>query len=61
MTGIDIAILRLRSGLRQWEVAADLGYSSAWLSKLERGKNPLGPEVAKRLAETIEKLAGIPA
>ena len=61
MTGMDIAILRLRSGLHQWEVAAELGYSSAWLSKLERGKNPLSPEVAKQLAEIIEKLAGSPA
>ncbi len=57
MDGMDLAIQRMRAGLDQWEVAAELGYSSAWLSKLERGVSELKPDLAEQIAETIDKLA----
>jgi len=60
MTGLEITIMRIREGLHQWEVASELGFSSAWLSKLERGRNPLTPDVAKSIVAAIEKLAGTP-
>jgi hypothetical protein len=57
MTGNDVAVLRVKARLKQWEVAAALGYSGAWLSYLERDKTPLEPGLVKRIAETIDKLA----
>ena len=57
MTGIDLAVRRIRARLRQWQVAAELGYSGAWLSQLERGEKPLRPDVAQRISETIEEMS----
>ena len=57
MDGIDLTTQRLRAGLKQWQVAAALGYTSAWLSRLERGRAPLNPETADRISDAIDKLA----
>ncbi len=56
MDGVDLVALRLRAGLKQWQVAAALGRSSGWLSRLECGERPLPPELAERISETIDEL-----
>ena len=57
MERLELVIRRLRAGLKQWQVAADMGYTSAWLCKLERGKMPLTPELAQSIAKTIDTMA----
>ena len=57
MTGIELKVMRIRAGLQQWKVAANLGFSGTWLSMIESGKQSVTPELAQLLTETIDNLA----
>ena len=50
MTGMDLKMLRIRAGLRQYELAAQLGMNPSRLSMVENGRVPLEPDVASRAA-----------
>ena len=50
MKGIDLKVLRIRSGVRQYELAAQLGMNPSRLSLVENGRVPLEPDVASRAA-----------
>ncbi len=44
---------RKREGLTQADLAARLGISQTHISEMERGKRPIGKEMAKRLAKVL--------
>ncbi|MFP6900905.1 MAG: helix-turn-helix transcriptional regulator, partial [Opitutales bacterium] len=46
----DVVMLRLKAGLRQYELAQFLGISQTFLCDVERGRRP----VTKRLEEALE-------
>lgn len=46
--------LRHREGLTQVELAGLLGVAQYNISKMERGKRPIGKEVAKRMAKLFK-------
>jgi transcriptional regulator with XRE-family HTH domain len=48
--GIDLKVLRIRAGVRQYELAAQLGMNPSRLSLVESGRVPLAPDVASRAA-----------
>lgn len=49
--GAALKGLRLREDLTQVEMAKKLGITQANLSSMERGKRPIGKNMAKRLGE----------
>lgn len=53
--GPHTAILgaRTREGLTQRQLAGKLGIAQSNLSAMERGKRPIGKEMAKRLAQAL--------
>ena len=50
MDRFDVVMLRLKAGLRQYELAQFLGISQTFLCDVERGRRP----VTKRLEEALE-------
>lgn len=51
MNGMDWKIARIRSGLRQFQVAKVLGISQPSLSQLESGYREMSPAVKEKLSE----------
>jgi transcriptional regulator with XRE-family HTH domain len=45
---IDLKVLRVRSGVRQYELAAQLGMNLSGLRMAENGRVPLTPDLAAR-------------
>ena len=45
---------RKREGLTQKQLADLLGISQAHISEMERGKRPIGKEMARRLAKVMQ-------
>ncbi len=56
-SGIDLKLLRVRSGLRQYAVAQRLGIPPSTLCAIENGRRPLVPEQADRIATAIHAMA----
>ena len=56
LTGIDLKVLRIRAGLRQWVVAQRAGINPSVLSLLENERRSLTPELAERIIAAIEEL-----
>ena len=57
MNGVDLKIARVRSGVRQYRLAAALGVPSTVVWQLESGRRPLSPELADTISQTIKQLA----
>ncbi len=55
--GTDVRLLRWRAGLRQWRLAAEIGYSPTVLCDIEAGRKPLTPDLACRIEEAASRLA----
>jgi transcriptional regulator with XRE-family HTH domain len=53
MDRFDLLNLRLRAGLRQYQLAALLGVTQTWLCDLERGRRPLTPDMQERICQAI--------
>ena len=53
MNGLDLKVLRIRSGLRQYELAARLGLSPSHLSLVENGRRPLEPGLAQQAVTAL--------
>jgi transcriptional regulator with XRE-family HTH domain len=49
MVGVDIRIARIRAGLKQYVVAAQLGVPQTILSEIETGKRAVSPELLERI------------
>jgi transcriptional regulator with XRE-family HTH domain len=60
-SGIELKVLRIRSGVRQFQVAQRLGIPAPILSDLENGKRPITVERAKSISHAIADLAAQPA
>jgi transcriptional regulator with XRE-family HTH domain len=58
MTGLDLKILRIRAGMRQYRVAAALGISQTVLSQVENGQRTVPPERLEDMARVVRDLAG---
>lgn len=52
--GLEIKITRLRSGLKQYELAAKLGINQARLSEIETGRREASPDLVGKILEIIE-------
>jgi len=55
MDRFDLTIMRLKGGLKQFELAQLLGVPQTILCDLEKGGRPITPEVEKRIREAITK------
>ena len=52
--GVEIKIARIRAGLLQYEVAANVGILPNRLSEIEAGRRQPSPELLKRILLVIE-------
>jgi transcriptional regulator with XRE-family HTH domain len=52
-TGATLRMLRLRTGRRQAEVAAEVGLPASVLSAYERGRRQPGLEIASRIVDVL--------
>ena len=57
LSGIDLKIMRIRAGLKQYEVAQRLGVAPPVLSTLENGQRPVTRERAAAISAAIRALA----
>ena len=55
MTGIDIKIARIRSGLKQYELAAKIGVPQSTLCEIEGEKKPLEPQLLGKILKILSK------
>lgn len=54
MDAIHLKILRIKAGLRQYEVAASLGITQTKLSEIECGRVKPSSELLQRILEVIQ-------
>ena len=54
VNGLGLKIMRLKSGLRQYEVAGQVGIPANRLSEIESGRRGPSPELLERLFEVIK-------
>ena len=55
MTGLDIKIVRIRSGVRQYELAAKIGICQSTLCEIEAEKKPLEPQLLGKILRILSK------
>ena len=53
--GMEVKIARLRVGLKQYELAAEIGINATALSEMESGRRTISPEIARKIALVLEK------
>ncbi len=53
-TGLRLKILRLKAGIRQYEVAARLGIHPSKLSEIESGRRTPSKELLERLMQIVK-------
>ena len=56
MDRFDLVLMRLKIGLKQYELAQLLGVPATIVCDFERGKRPITPEVEKRIKEAINEV-----
>jgi transcriptional regulator with XRE-family HTH domain len=52
--GMEIKIARLRSGYRQYDLAARLGIPPSRLSEIETGRRKVSPEIVERILKILK-------
>lgn len=52
--GIELKIRRLRVGLKQYRVAAEVGIAPTQLCEIESGRRKPSPELLARIVEVIQ-------
>jgi transcriptional regulator with XRE-family HTH domain len=52
--GLELKLLRIAKGVRQYEVAAAVGVSPGILWQIESGRRPVPADLAQRIREVIE-------
>ena len=55
--GMQLKLLRVRAGLRQYRVAQELGMPPSTLSDYENGRKPIPPRQGQRILEAIDHLS----
>ena len=53
MTGLDLKVARVRSGLRQYDVALKVGIAPNRLSEIENGRRQVSAALFQRILEVI--------
>ncbi len=56
-TGFTLRQLREIYGLKQWYLASKLGYSSSFLCAIEKGHQPLTPELKQKAEKFFRQMA----
>jgi transcriptional regulator with XRE-family HTH domain len=54
MDPFELKLLRIRRGLRQYQVAAKVGIAPCRLSEIETGRREPSPELLERIIRAIE-------
>lgn len=54
MDRFQLILLRLKAGLKQWELADRLGVSGTVVCDLERGRRLITPEIEARIRNAIK-------
>ncbi len=54
-TGLELKLMRIARGIRQYEVAAAVGVSPGILWQIESGRRPVPDDLAARIRSVIEK------
>lgn len=49
MNNIELIVVRLKAGLKQYELAEELGIPAPYLSEMETGRRPITPEIYKEI------------
>lgn len=60
MVGVDIKIARIRAGLKQYQVAAQVGVPQTILSAFENGRRAISPDLFRRILQAVDKGAPFP-
>ena len=60
LSGIELKVLRIRSGVKQYQLAQALGIPASVLSGYENGLRAISPDLAKTMTRAIEELAARP-
>ena len=55
VNGLNLKIMRLKSGLRQYEVAGKVGIPANRLSEIESGRREPSPELLERIFRVIKR------
>ena len=55
--GLEIKVRRIRAGLRQYQLAAQLGITQTKLSRIECGWLQPSPELLERIWKVFEEVA----
>ena len=55
VNGLDITIMRLKAGIRQYDLAARLGIPPNRLSEIENGRRTPSPELLGQLVRILEQ------
>lgn len=55
MDRFDLILLRLKNGLKQYELAQLLGVPPTIICDFERGRRPITPEIEGRIKKAINK------
>ena len=55
--GLDLKLLRIRAGVRQYRVAQELGIPPTVLCDWENERRPISPLQGRRILAAIERLA----
>lgn len=61
LSGLDVKIERVRSGVKQYRLAAALGIPQSTLSKIEGGQQIVPRARLEEIVRVIRELAGEPA
>lgn len=52
--GLELKIARIRKGIKQWELARQVGICQNTLSLIEQGRRKPAPELLRRLLEALD-------
>jgi transcriptional regulator with XRE-family HTH domain len=55
--GVELKLLRIRAGLRQYRVAQELGIPPSILCDFENGRKPIPPRQGQRILAAIDQLS----
>ncbi len=56
--GIELKLRRVRAGVRQYQVARELGIPASMLCEWENGRKPVPPRRVAEITAAIDRLAG---
>lgn len=55
--GMELKLLRVRAGIRQYHVAQELGIPPSTLCDYENGRKPVPPRQGQRILDAINRLS----